>query len=169
LPYDGILPAVQEVFMRTRQATDRDRPFLVEMSRLASVIEDRPLPPSESEEVTGKLPGPDDCAVVAVDDHDDPIGAAWWFFHDPPLLAGADGEPLPELTVAVIDSARGHGVGTMLIEALASEAATRYTELSLNVHLRNPAARLYTRTGFRVAGKGRGWFGVAMVRQLRDE
>jgi hypothetical protein len=57
----------------------------------------------------------------------------------------------------------------MLIEALASEAAARYTQLSLNVHLRNPAARLYTHTGFRVAGKGRGWFGVAMVRQLRDE
>jgi hypothetical protein len=37
----------------------------------------------------------------------------------------------------------------------------------LNVHLRNPAARLYTRTGFRVAGKGRGWFGVAMTRELR--
>jgi hypothetical protein len=38
--------------------------------------------------------------------------------------------------------------------------------LSLNVHLRNPAARLYTRTGFEVAGKGRGPFGVAMVRTL---
>jgi GNAT superfamily N-acetyltransferase len=155
--------------MRTRRATDSDRPFIVEMSRLASVIEDRPLPPCESEEVTGKLPGPDDCAVVAVDDHDYPVGAAWWFFHDPPLLTASGGKALPELIVAVIDSARGHGVGTMLIEALAAEAAAQYTELSLNVHLRNPAARLYTRTGFRVAGKGRGWFGVAMVRQLREE
>jgi GNAT superfamily N-acetyltransferase len=155
--------------MRTRRATDHDRSFIVEMSRLASVIEDRPLPPSESGEVTGKLPGPDDGAVVAVDDHDQLVGAAWWFFHDPPLLTASDGEALPELIVAVIDSARGHGVGTMLIEALAFEAATRYTELSLNVHLRNPAARLYTRTGFHVAGKGRGWFGVAMVRQLREE
>lgn len=153
--------------MRMRRATDHDWPFIVEMSRLASVIEDRPLPPSESEEVTGKLPGPDGCAIVAVDDEDHPVGAAWWFFHDPPLLIASDGRTLPELIVAVIDSARGHGVGTMLIESLAAEASARYTELSLNVHLRNPAARLYTRTGFHVAGKGRGWFGVAMVRQLR--
>jgi len=72
--------------MRTRRATDGDRPFIVEMSRLASVIDDRPLPPSESEEVTGKLPGPDDCAVLAIDDYDEPVGAAWWYFHDPPLL-----------------------------------------------------------------------------------
>jgi GNAT superfamily N-acetyltransferase len=71
--------------------------------------------------------------------------------------------------VAVIDAARGHGVGTLLIESLAAEAAEQYTELSLNVHLRNPAARLYTRTGFHVAGKGRGWFGVAMVRRLHEE
>ena len=155
--------------MRTRRATDRDRAFIVEMSRLASVIEDRPLPPPESEEVTGKLPGPDDRAVIAVDEHDHSVGAAWWFFNDPPLLTASDGGAIPELIVAVIDSARGHGVGTVLIEALAAEAAARYTELSLNVHLRNPAARLYTRTGFRVAGKGRGWFGVAMVRHLREE
>jgi GNAT superfamily N-acetyltransferase len=140
--------------MRTRRAADGDRPFIVEMSRLASVIEDRPLPPSDSEEVTDKLPGPDDCAVVAVDDHDHPVGAAWWFFHYPPLLTASDGSALPELIVAVVDSARGHGIGTMLIEALAAEAAARYTDISLNVHLRNPAARLYTRTGFRVAGKG---------------
>jgi hypothetical protein len=62
--------------MRTRRATESERSFIVEMSRLASVIEDRPLPPAESEEVTGKLPGPSDCAIVAVDDHDHPVGAA---------------------------------------------------------------------------------------------
>jgi hypothetical protein len=49
-----------------------------------------------------------------------------------------------------------------------TNATTHFTELALNVHLRNPAARLYTRSGFRVlAGKGRGWFGVAMTRRLR--
>jgi hypothetical protein len=39
--------------------------------------------------------------------------------------------------------------------------------LALNVHIRNPAARLYSRAGFVVAGKGRGPLGVAMVRELR--
>lgn len=154
--------------MRTRRATGPDRAFIVEVSRLASVIEDRPLPPPDSEEVTGMLPRDDDCAVVAVDNDDHMIGAAWWYFHEPPLLTTAEGEAVPELIVGVVDSSRGHGVGTILIHALASEAAARYAALSLNVHLRNPAARLYTRTGFRVAGKGRGDFGVAMVRQLRE-
>jgi hypothetical protein len=41
--------------------------------------------------------------------------------------------------------------------------------LALNVHLANPAARLYMRSGFRIAGAGRGWFGVAMVRALGDD
>ena len=34
-------------------------------------------------------------------------------------------------------------------------------------HIRNPAAHLYSRAGFVVAGKGRGPLGVAMVRELR--
>ena len=76
------------------------------------------------------------------------------------------GAALPEMAMAVIDSMRGQGVGTALIDALAREAANHYSTLTLNVHLRNPAARLYTRAGFRVEGKGRGWFGVAMSREL---
>jgi GNAT superfamily N-acetyltransferase len=69
--------------------------------------------------------------------------------------------------MAVAEDARGHGIGTALIEALATNATTQFTELALNVHVRNPAARPYTRSGFRIAGKGRGWFGVAMTRTLR--
>jgi len=69
--------------------------------------------------------------------------------------------------MTVAEDARGHGVGTALIEALATNVATHFTALALDVHLRNPAARLYTRGGYRVAGKGRGWFGVAMRRALR--
>ena len=45
------------------------------------------------------------------------------------------------------------------IEAVVQEATRRYfTALALNVHLRNPATRLYMRTGFRVVGPGRGRF-----------
>ena len=56
-----------------------------------------------------------------------------------------------------------------MIDALADEAAKHFSALTLNVHLRNPATHLYTRTGFRVAGAGRGWFGVAMSRPLQAE
>ena len=97
------------------------------------------------------------------------MGAAWWHFHDPALLRTPDGEPIPEVIVAVREAARGHGIGTTLIEAVATEAAKHSSQLSLNVHLRNPAARLYTRTGFRVAGQRRGCLGGAMVRELKPE
>jgi GNAT superfamily N-acetyltransferase len=86
--------------------------------------------------------------------------------HDPPLLSDADGSPLPELAMAVKGDLRGQGVGTALVEALASEAAHRFQALTLNVHLANRAVHLYMRTGFRVVEKGRGWFGVAMSRSL---
>ncbi len=69
--------------------------------------------------------------------------------------------------MAVVVQARGRGVGTALVEALAARAPRRFSALTLNVHLLNPAARLYARTGFRVAGAGGGWFGVAMSRPLR--
>jgi GNAT superfamily N-acetyltransferase len=144
-----------------------ERPFIVEMARLSCGLEDRPLPSAEDEEVRTVLPSALDDALVATDASGTPVGAAWWCWHEPPLLVDLDGESLPELVIAVAEGARGKGVGTALIEALSREAAKRYSALGLNVHLRNPAARLYTRTGFRVAARGRGWFGVAMCRDLR--
>ena len=78
-----------------------------------------------------------------------------------------DGAQVPELVVAVTPSDRGRGVGRCLLDAIATRAAEHgYDRLALNVHIRNPAARLYSRAGFVVAGKGRGPLGVAMVRQL---
>jgi GNAT superfamily N-acetyltransferase len=137
------------------------------MARLSCALEDRRLPSAEDEVVRMLLPSALDDASVATDASGTLIGAAWWCWHDPPLLVDLDRESLPELAIAVVPGARGKGVGTALIEALSREAAKRYPALGLNVHLRNPAARLYTRTGFRVAAKGRGWFGVAMCRDLR--
>ncbi len=153
---------------RIRDAELEDRGFVVEMARFACTLEDRPLPDPDAPEVLACLPPAMSAAVIAISDHERPLGAAWWHIHEPPLVVKSDGSKLPELTMAVAEDARGQGVGATLIEALATNAATRFAELSLNVHLRNPAARLYTRSGFRVAGKGRGLFGVAMTRELRD-
>lgn len=153
-----------------RPAAAADNAFLVEMARLACTIEDRPLPAPDAAEVQKMLPQPTDPAVVAWDEHGRPIGAAWLFTHEPALVREPDGKLLPELAMAVVAEQRNKGVGSTIIEALAAEAKRRgINAISLNVHLRNPAARLYTRTGFRVAGAGRGWFGVAMVRRLDAE
>ncbi len=152
--------------MRLRPARPEDRAFVIEMARLACTIEHRAPPPADSPSVTALLPEPD-AAVVAADDGGRPVGAAWWHIRRPPLLRGADGEPLPELVMAVVEEERGRGIGGSLVEALAEEAAKRFSALTLNVHIRNPAVRLYTRTGFSVAGAGRGRFGVAMSRPLQ--
>ena len=152
--------------MRVRRSEPGDAAFLPEMARLACGLEERPLPSSDAPDVLALLPASSDIALIATDDSGELLGAAWWHMHDPPLLSDADGSPLPELAMAVKDGARGQGVGTALVEALASEAAHRFQALTLNVHLANRAVHLYMRTGFRVVEKGRGWFGVAMSRSL---
>jgi predicted GNAT family acetyltransferase len=70
------------------------------------------------------------------------------------------------MIVAVRADRRGCGLGTALIDALAVRAAEQFSSIVLNVHIRNPAARLYSRTGFTVLGAGRGPLGVAMQRDL---
>lgn len=139
---------------------------MVEMARLACTLDDRPLPEADAPVVIACLPSSPAAAVVAIDDAGQPLGAAWWHLHQPSMLQMPDGSPIPELTMAVADGSRGKGIGAALIEALVNEAVPQFPVLALNVHLRNPATRLYMRSGFRVAGKGRGWFGVAMTRHL---
>ena len=142
-------------------------PFLVEMARAACTLEDRPLPEPDDAAVVALLPASPDAVIVATDDAGNAVGAAWWHVHEPPLLRDARGAAVPELAMAVVEAARGRGVGTALVEALAAQAAEHFDALALNVHLRNPAVRLYIRTGFAVAGQGRGRYGVAMRRTLR--
>ena len=155
--------------MKLRLAQAADRAFVIEMARMACTLDGRPLPSADAPAVVALLPGAADVAVIAVDDDAQPVGAAWWHIHDPPLLVDADDEPLPELVMAVVAHRRREGVGTALVEALARQAAQRYDALTLNVHLGNPAVGLYVRTGFRVAGAGRGWYGVAMRRSLQPD
>lgn len=163
-----------------REARASDEEFIVEMARHASAkgvwgfdepdtLENHPIPDADVPVVQAVLPPCVETAVVATDETGRRLGAAWWHWHEPPLLADSSGEPLPEMLIAVAEDARGTGVGARLIEALADKASRRFTALALNVHLRNPAGRLYTRTGFRVAGRGRGWFGVAMKRDLHPQ
>lgn len=152
-----------------REATAGEHPFLVEMARHASTLEDRPLPAADDPAVRAVLPASPEAALVATDAAGRLIGAAWWHRHEPALLRDAGGDPVPELIVSVAPEHRGEGIGGRLVEALALRAGKRFETLALNVHLRNPAVRLYTRSGFVVAGRGRGPFGVAMLRHLRSD
>ncbi len=153
--------------MPVRAGEPSDAAFIVEMARLASVIEDRPLPPADDPALVRGLPKSPDTAVLALDDDGHRVGAAWWHLRDCPLVVTPDGAQVPELVIAVTPCDRGHGVGRCLLDAVAARAAEHgYDRLALNVHICNPAVRLYSRAGFVVAGKGRGPLGVAMVLQL---
>jgi GNAT superfamily N-acetyltransferase len=152
--------------MRIRKAEEPDRAFVVEMARLACGLHDRPLPSASDPAVLAHLPGPADLALIADDDRQGRLGAAWWHVHEPPLVVNDRGEPVLEVTMAVREDARCRGTGKLLLEQLAVEAGERFDCLALNVHLSNPAVRLYMRSGFTVSGKGRGRYGVAMVRSL---
>ncbi len=62
-----------------------------------------------------------------------------------------DGDPSPELVIAVIPDHRARGVGARLLDRLARAAsAAGSTGVTLTVNARNPALQLYQRAGFRL-------------------
>jgi GNAT superfamily N-acetyltransferase/predicted nucleotidyltransferase len=161
---DGNAPVRHDAEVRLALAAEA--PFLVEMARHACVIEDWPLPDPDSDDTQSVLPGEGDVSVVAIDPHGELVGAAWTFHPDPALVLDENGAALPEIAMAVLPALRGRGVGTALIDELIARCNGSHAALTLNVHQRNPAIRLYQRMGFQVLGQGRGALGVAMRRDL---
>lgn len=147
-------------------ATPEDAAFLREMARHAATLEDRPLPAADAEAVTELVPADVQDALVAVSATGLRLGAAWLLDGRVPLVPTLPSAP--EVCMALAPDNRNRGVGTALLQAVISRAAAQgHAALVLNVHLRNTAAlRLYMKCGFRVAGAGRGWFGVALARAL---
>jgi GNAT superfamily N-acetyltransferase len=152
--------------MQLRLATPEDDAFIVEMARHASVIEDWPLPDVESEDVHSLLPATGAVSIVAAKAGCRRVGAVWTLHNEPPLRVSPAGVPLPELCIAVVPDMRGRGVGGALLDALFVHCAETQTALCLNVHVRNPARKLYQRKGFEEIGQGRGPLGLAMQKDL---
>jgi len=86
------------------------------------------------------------------------VGAAWYrlFEEDEPGYGFVD-RNTPELTIAVVPSRRGRGVGEELLDALLERArSARYTAVSLSVEPDNPALHLYEKHGFSKVGERAG-------------
>jgi ribosomal protein S18 acetylase RimI-like enzyme len=108
---------------------------------------------------------PGDQALVAIDEFQ-PVGAAWYrlFAEDEPGYGFVD-EQTPELTIAVVPSRRGKGIGRELLSALLEQArAEGYGRISLSVEPDNPALRLYEQHGFARVGERAG--ALVMLAQL---
>ena len=95
-----------------------------------------------------------DAALVAIDEFQ-PVGAAWYrlFEAEEPGYGFVD-EATPELTIAIVPSRRGHGVGRELLDALLELARKEgYAQVSLSVEPDNPALHLYEQHGFTRVGE----------------
>ena len=134
-----------------RKASRGDAPFLRDMVRHAyywrwSVPETADVPASRYVENWGR---PGDRGLIALDEGF-PVGAAWYrqFTAASPGYGFLDGET-PELTIAVVPSRRGRGLGDQLLTALLDQAREDgFPAISLSVEKDNPALHLYERLGF---------------------
>lgn len=110
---------------------------------------------------------PGDAGFIALDPHDEPIGAAWYrmFPRSEPGF-GYIGTGVPELIIGVRPIWRAHGVGRALLQRLAAQARSDgFARLSLSVERGNFAATFYRSEGFAVVQSG---FGRdTMVKRLR--
>jgi GNAT superfamily N-acetyltransferase len=98
-----------------------------------------------------------DLGVVAEED-ERPVGAAWlrFFAADSPGFGFVDAGT-PELSMAVHESHRGRGVGTLLLMALLARArAAGIERVSLSVEPDNVARHLYEHAGFEPVGRNGG-------------
>jgi ribosomal protein S18 acetylase RimI-like enzyme len=137
-----------------RHAGTQDLPFLRDMLRHAYYARwgneaDVPL-----ERYVAGWGRRGDNALVAIDQFQ-PVGAAWYrlFAEDEPGYGFVDGET-PELTIAVVPSRRGKGLGVELLESLLEQARSEgYGQISLSVEADNPALRLYEQHGFARVGE----------------
>lgn len=150
--------ARDEAAITLRRAGAKDASFL-EAMLVEAINWDPQRRPLTSEQVFAQpehrhyvdgWPRHDDLGLVAENRAGKAIGAAWLRFFgadDPGYGFVAPG--IPEVTIAVVDSARGLGIGTALLAALEEAARDRgIRALSLSVEPANPAARLYQRRGY---------------------
>jgi ribosomal protein S18 acetylase RimI-like enzyme len=92
---------------------------------------------------------PGDTALIAIQDFQR-VGAAWFrLFNDRNGGYGFIDAETPELSIAIVPSKRGSGLGSELLDALLTRArADGYAGISLSVEKGSPAVGLYERHGF---------------------
>ena len=94
--------------------------------------------------------GPADLGFLALEELGGAaLGAAWLRLLVEPRGYGFVGNDIPELSVSVVPSARGCGIGSRLLDELIHAARQKeHPAISLSVSANNPAVSLYHRLGF---------------------
>ncbi len=159
--------------IRCRAATADDFTFLATMLGEAAVWRpDKPTPTGEEVLADPRYamylvgwPRQGDYGLVAEDD--ERVGAAWYrTYSEASHGYGFVDVDVPELSIAVVASRRGEGIGRrLLVELVEASVAQRYDAISLSVAENNPARHLYESGGFvGVALNGSTW---TMIRRAR--
>ena len=130
-----------------RQAGPQDVRFLRDMLKHAyhwRLNADPDLPVARYVNNWGR---PGDAGIIAWENG--PIGAAWYrIFKEREPGFGFINERTPELTIAVVPSRRGSGLGGQLLEALL-ERARRDGHATISLSAEKGLTGLYERYGFR--------------------
>ena len=142
-----------------RRGGTQDVPFLRDMLHHAYYWREN-HPEMEDLPVARYVSGwgrPGDASVIAIEGHF-PVGAAWYrLFKSSDPGYGFIDEETPELSIAVVPSRRGKGLGAELLAALLEQAREDgFTALSLSVEPDNPALKLYEKAGFTKVGDSNG-------------
>ncbi|MET3938830.1 GNAT superfamily N-acetyltransferase [Paenibacillus sp. PvP094] len=144
-----------------RPVETEDVPFLWEMlyASLHTQVGDEFLEPGivHSPELSKYVEGwgrTGDFGYIAVDTLGRKLGSITLRLYDEQNAGyGYVNAATPEMGMAVIEEARGKGLGTLLMQAALEEARQRGTEaVSLSVDPDNAAIRLYRRFGFEEIG-----------------
>ena len=145
-----------------RPATADDAPFMWDMLWEAAAISDEmkalgkatALRRPEVAKYLSEWGRPGDAGCLFLNERNEPVGSAWFriFPRENPGYGFVD-EGIPELTIGVLESARGEGAGSAMLRHLLDHARKKgYSAISLSVDRDNPAHRLYERHGFVDAG-----------------
>jgi GNAT superfamily N-acetyltransferase len=145
-----------------RLATADDAPFMWDMLWEAAAISDEmkalgkatALRRPEVAKYLTEWGRPGDAGCLFLNDRNEPVGSAWYrlFPRENPGY-GFVGEEIPELTIGVLENARGQGAGSAMLQYLLAHARKKgYAAISLSVDRDNGARKLYERYGFVDAG-----------------
>jgi ribosomal protein S18 acetylase RimI-like enzyme len=151
-----------------RPGGPQDVPFMRDMLRHAyywrvdKVSESGEPPVQRYVERWGR---PGDTSLIAIQEFQR-VGAAWYrLFRNENHGYGFVDEQTPELSIAIVPSKRGGGLGSELLNALLERArADGHDAISLSVEQGSPAIGLYERHGFAQVGADDG--GVTMHCEL---
>jgi ribosomal protein S18 acetylase RimI-like enzyme len=140
-----------------REASSEDQEFIDEMLFQAIHVKEGDNPPSRDvlqepklKKYYEKFGNSTDLGYIAFDQNSgENVGAIWLrLFTIEDKGWGYINDSTPELSMAILKTNRGMGIGSMLIEYLIEESKNIYPNVSLSVDESNEALRLYKRYGF---------------------